>query len=215
MEISCKLINRITPGVIIMDDPSFEKLLGSLEKLQKGVDQMQQIVAKPDLATNKELLVNAIDGLHKSVFESHSLAKSMESFWENIQKESEKQEVEKNDRRLMQLDPRGWFDDQKHKIDEQWELIEADKAKVAQGKEEIRDKVATLNNEMDKRKALKKEIILWSQNMGIFVILLILILILNPLIPQDYRTPFIISMMIFTVFPLLAVVITTYNIFRY
>jgi hypothetical protein len=198
-----------------MAESQFEKLIKSLEELQKSTDQMQQLVAKPDLGTNKELLLNSIDGLHKTIFETHSLAKSMETVWEDTLAEGEKLATEKDNRRLMQLDPRGWFDDQKHRIEEQWMLIEEEKAKVVQGKEEIRDKVATLNIEMDKRKALKKEITLWSQNMGIFVFLLVLVLILNPLIPQDYRTPFIISMIIFTIFPFLAVVITTYNIFKY
>ena len=214
MRIFAYFRNSFTTGAI-MNDPSFEKLMESLEKLQKGVDQAQQIAAKPGPATNKEELVNTIEGLHKSVFESHSLLKSMESFWEELQKERDKQETEKDNRRLMELDPRGWFDDQRRKIDEQWAQIEEEKGKVVLGKEEIRNKVDTLNNEMVKRKALKKEITLWSQNMGIFIVMLVLILILNPIIPQDYRTPFMISMMIFAIFPFLAVVVTTYNIFRY
>lgn len=198
-----------------MPDNDLELFVKKTESLGSDVQLLRQQLDALGNFTGRDNVSAMVNYIQKQVDDIAPVREAFLRSWSAIEEKKKSLDEEIAMARKLHEDPVAWMEEQKKRMDEQWAQIEAERARLKNNQQEIRDAANLLQSDKDKRARLKKEISLWMQNMLVFVGVIILMLVLSAVVPAEYRTPVIISMGIFAVFPFMAVAVATYNILRY
>jgi chromosome segregation ATPase len=200
---------------VFMADNNLDLFIKKMESILRDIQLLQRQLEALGKFTGRDHLSAMVNAIEKQMQEASKAKESFIETWREIEEQKSVLEGEIASARQLQADPAAWMDEQKKKLEDQWLQLEAERTRLKNNQQEIRDAANLMQADKERRARLRKEINLWAQNMAIFVVILVVMLALSALVPVEFRTPVIISMGIFAIFPFMAVAVATYNIMRF